>query len=107
MDIRSTSSGTTPKTQAQRARDTAPANASRPGASPPAAGGAPVDRVELSPEARELNARAARDAAADGLPADRLAAIAERLRSGYYDRPDVVERMLARLSDEFRAPSQG
>jgi len=100
VNIRSTPSGLTPKTQAQRARDTAPANASRPGGPAPGPGGVPVDRVELSPEARELSARAGRDTGTDGLSPERLAVLTERLRSGYYDRPDTVDRLVDRLAGE-------
>jgi hypothetical protein len=101
LNIRSTPSGLTPKTQAQRGRDTAPATAGRPGGPAPGAAGPPVDRVELSPEARELSARANREPETGSLTPERLAVLAERMRSGYYDRPDTVERLLDRLASEL------
>ncbi len=54
-----------------------------------------TDQVEISDEARAL----AEQGGVDGIPsgAARLAEIAERLESGFYDRPEIVEALAERL----------
>jgi hypothetical protein len=102
VDIRSTPSATTRQTGAGRARDAAPAAAPRAATNPPApAAGPPVDRVELSAAARELNARLDAAQATGGLSAERTRQLAERIRTGFYDRPDTIDRIIARVLGEF------
>ena len=95
VDIRSTPSGYGSKTQAGRTRDVAATAPSKPGVNPAAAAEEPpVDRVELSQTARQLNASLERDPAAGGLSAERIRQLATRVQSGYYDRADTVDRVL-------------
>ena len=102
MDIRSTPSGYGSKTQAGRARDVAATTPVRPGANPVApTDETPVDRVELSQAARELNARIESGADAGGLSAERIRQLATRVQSGYYDRADTVDRVLQGVLAEF------
>jgi hypothetical protein len=108
VDIRSTPSGLTPQAQSGRARGATPAAAPRPGA-PPAtpADAASVDRVELSPAARELNARLESGAAEGGLSPERLRQITGRMQGGYYDQAGVIDRVLKGvLSELARGDSQ-
>jgi hypothetical protein len=55
------------------------------------------DSVEVSNEAKALATSPAREAASS-LPADRLTEIGERLATGYYDQPDVIEQLARKLS---------
>ena len=111
VDIRSTQAGYSNKTRSGRARDAAPTAPVRPATTPASAApdAAPVDRVELSPAARELSARLASgpDAAGD-LSADRLRELTGRMQSGYYARSEVVDRVLqGALTELTRDPAQG
>ena len=102
MDIRSTPSATTRQTGTGRARDAAPAAAPRAATNPPApATGTPVDRVELSAAARELNARLDAAQPTGGLSAERTQQLAERIRSGFYDQPETIDRVIARVLGEL------
>ena len=109
MDIRSTPSGYTPKAQTGRARDAAPASSARStGPAPAPADETPVDRVELSPAARELNARLGGGDPSGGLTAARIRELVGRLQSGYYSRSEVVDRVIRRaLADLSDSSSQG
>lgn len=102
MDIRSTPSGYSPKTQSGRTRETAPTAATRPGAAPtnPVESNA-GDRVELSDAARELNARLAQGESTGGLSPERIRQLASRMRSGYYDQPATVNRILEGVRSEI------
>ena len=95
MDVRSTSYRYTPKTQTGIARETTP-EPQRAGVpiSPPA--DTRVDRVELSPVARELSARigSTLPEAPGDLSAEKLLLISGRIASGYYDQPESIDRDL-------------
>jgi hypothetical protein len=108
VDIRSTPSGYTPKTQTNRTRDAAPAAPSRPGASP--AGPveeAPVDRVELSSAARELNQLLESGQAAEGLSAARIQQLAGRMNNGYYAQVGTIDRILKGALTELARDNSG
>lgn len=103
MDIHSTPSGYSPKAQSGRTRDAAATSATpRPAAAAPRpADEAPVDRVELSSAARELNARLETAAAAGGLSPERIGQLAGRMRSGFYDQDSTVNRILEGVRSEL------
>jgi hypothetical protein len=102
VDIRSTPSGYSPKTQTGRARESAPNAAARPGSAPAGSPDeAPVDRVELSSAARELSARLDDASAAGGLSPERMREIAGRMRSGHYDQAATVDRILEGVRSEL------
>jgi hypothetical protein len=72
---------------------------------PETPGGVPstsADAVELSEAARELLQKIGLDGPplADLSP-ERMKEIAARLRSGFYDRPDVVDEVLRRLQKDL------
>jgi hypothetical protein len=107
VDIRSTPSGYNPKTPSSRARDaaSAPAPAASPtrpaAASAAPADAAPVDRVELSSAARELNQRLESGTGDSGLSPERIQLLASRMRSGYYDQAPTVDRILDGVRSEL------
>ena len=95
VDIRSTPSGYGSKTQAGRAREILATVPAKPGVNPAGATDeTPVDRVELSTAARELNARLENGQEAGGLSAERIRQLATRVQNGYYDRADTIDRVL-------------
>lgn len=55
------------------------------------------DQVEISDEARAL----AEQSDVDGIPASqaRLAEVQDRLDSGYYERPEVIDEIAGRILD--------
>jgi anti-sigma28 factor (negative regulator of flagellin synthesis) len=65
-------------------------------------GGTTDDRVQLSEQARASRA----EASASGLTTDRLQEILKRVTSGYYDSPQVVDRVARRLADELGGASR-
>ena len=95
----------------KKANVAAPNGTERPAASSaPKASEGGDDRVEISAEARSVIAEQAamqkeieqaRMALRDVPPLteERIAAILERVKSGYYDRPDVLEEISNRLID--------
>ena len=102
MDIRSTPSGYSPKTQSGRTRETTPAATTRPGAAPTGpAEDTVVDRVELSNAARELNERLAHGESTGGLSPERIRQLASRMKSGYYDQHSTVNRILEGARSEI------
>jgi hypothetical protein len=97
MNIHSTTpGGYGPKPRASDAgapSPTAPVRAD--GAPEPASDSAPVDRVELSAEARGLSASVERpSAAAGGLQGQRIRELALRMAGSHYNNPDVVSGVL-------------
>jgi hypothetical protein len=56
------------------------------------------DRVHLSDQAPAVGMRGA--SSASGLSADRLQEILKRLTSGYYDSPQVRDRVAQRVTDD-------
>ena len=56
------------------------------------------DSVEVSAEAKALSEQTEARPAKSSLPADRLKAIGERLASGHYDRPEVIDQVARRLA---------
>jgi hypothetical protein len=74
-----------------------------PGAAAP--GAASADRLELSGEARELEAALrARNLSLTQLAPERLREILDRIASGHYDRPEVIEATVRMLSSDPAAP---
>jgi hypothetical protein len=61
---------------------------------------APDDRVQLSAEAREAS-QAGGATSASGLSAERLQEVLKRLTAGYYDNPQVIDKVARKLSDEL------
>lgn len=57
------------------------------------------DSVQLSARARESGA--AGGTSASGLSAERLQEILKRLTSGYYDSPQVLDRVAERVKDDL------
>jgi hypothetical protein len=102
VDIRSTPSGYSPKTQTGRAREANAPAAPRPG-TPPAAPSdeTKVDRVEISAAAIELNARLARAESTGGLSPERIRQLAGRMNDGYYDQPATIDRILEGVRAEI------
>ena len=102
MNIRPTPSGFTPRPGPGRTQENAavpPARSERGSAVP--AGDPAADRVELSAEARDLNAREANGAPGGALAPERLRAIAARMGSGYYERPEVIDRVIDKILDHL------
>lgn len=58
------------------------------------------DQVQLSEEARAA-AQTDGTTSASGLSQERLHEILKRLTSGYYDSPQVIDRIAGRVSDEL------
>ena len=105
VDIRSTPSGYTPKPAAGRTREANADTANRQGVSPQLpSGDARTDRVELSAAALELQAQLEPPANAAGLTPARMQQLSQRMSSGYYDRTEVVDRILARVITSGQAP---
>ena len=57
-----------------------------------------ADSVDVSSAARELAGGREARAAESSLPADRLREIGERLASGFYDSPEVVDQVARRVA---------
>lgn len=66
---------------------------------------AKADSAEVSAEARALAEGSAARRKDAGLSADRLKEIGERLATGFYDRPEVIDRVAERIHRDpnFRA----
>ncbi len=106
MDIRSTPSGYAPKPASGRTRETNADAANRQGASPQLPSeDSRTDRVELSAAARELQAQLEQPADATGLTPARMQQLSQRMNSGYYDRSETVDRILARVIASGQAPT--
>ena len=58
------------------------------------------DSVEVSAEAKALAEQTEARPAKSSLPPDRLKAIGERLASGHYDRPEVIDQVARRLAKD-------
>jgi len=82
----------------QSARHSGAARA-RPHDTPP--GGDGRDQVRLSEEARAA-AQSEALTSPSGLSPERLREILKRLTSGYYDNPEVRERIAQRIHEEWR-----
>jgi hypothetical protein len=62
------------------------------------------DRAEISDAARDLGERAKTSGECSAqLPADRLRSVMDRVCSGYYDRPEVRDAVLSRLSHDLES----
>jgi anti-sigma28 factor (negative regulator of flagellin synthesis) len=57
-----------------------------------------TDRVEISQEGRELALRRLDDAAGS-LSAERIEALRMRIAAGFYDSPDVIDRVARNILD--------
>jgi len=80
----------------------APAGQSRP--TVPAADSTPQDdSVQLSPEALAAGQSPA-VTSASGLSRDRLQEVLKRLTSGYYNSPQVTDRVARKVADELNGP---
>lgn len=105
VDIRSTPSGYTPKPASGRTRETNAEPADRLGVSPQLPSeDSRTDRVELSAAARELQAQFEQPSNTVGLTPARMQQLAQRMSSGYYDRAETVDRILARVITSGQAP---
>lgn len=60
------------------------------------------DSVQLSARAKAAGASGA--TSASGLSAERLQEILKRLTSGYYDSPQVLDRVAERVKDDLTGP---
>jgi hypothetical protein len=105
MNIRPTQPGQTQGSAADRLKETAhdpSAPKSRPvapGLQPPAA-----DQVELSDAARELQQRTPIEpSGVSSLPRERMGELLQRISRGFYDRPEVRDEILRRLSDDLES----
>ena len=61
------------------------------------------DQVQLSEQARA--ARPAPGTSPSGLSADRMQEILKRLTSGYYDSPQVTEKVARKVADALGGPT--
>ena len=57
------------------------------------------DSVQVSPEALDLAQQSGTRPTKSSLPPERLQQIGERLASGFYDRPEVINDLAKRLAD--------
>lgn len=57
-----------------------------------------ADSVDVSPDAKALAEQREARAAKSSLPADRLKEIGDRLASGFYDRPEVIDQVARRVA---------
>jgi anti-sigma28 factor (negative regulator of flagellin synthesis) len=64
------------------------------------------DTVQLSAEAREAN-HGAGTTSASGLSQERLHEILKRVTSGYYDNPQVVDKVARKVNEELGGAAQG
>jgi anti-sigma28 factor (negative regulator of flagellin synthesis) len=62
------------------------------------------DKVQLSAQAREAGAGGA--TSESGLSSERLQEILKRLTSGYYDSPQVVDKIAQRVKDDLTGTGQ-
>ena len=76
------------------------------GSAPAGDAGQPDDTVQLSAEARDAN-QAGATTSASGLGQDRLHEILKRLTSGYYDNPQVIDKVARKVGDELGGTAQG
>jgi anti-sigma28 factor (negative regulator of flagellin synthesis) len=63
------------------------------------------DTVQLSAEAREARL-AGETTSASGISQDRLQEILKRLTSGYYDNPQVIDKVARKVGDELGGTAQ-
>lgn len=99
MNVRPTTSGPISKNDASAIkRASVPPGAD--GHEAPRPGLNASDQVELSQAARDLSA-ARRQESASALSPERLKEITSRIAGGYYDRPEVNDRILERLAAEL------
>ncbi len=68
----------------------------------------PGDRTEISEDAERLNATkasieviSAQVAAQDDIRSDRISEVQEKIRNGYYDSPEFLDRLASKLLAEF------
>jgi len=104
MTVRPTTSGQTPRPAISRTDRTAtPSSASRPAEpSTTAAFGVRGDDVQISAQARQLQqADSATRGTGGELSADRLRQVLGRMSSGHYDRPEVQDQVVRRLSRDL------
>jgi hypothetical protein len=105
-------------TRSGRARGLGPDRLNDPSVAPPApqrrdrrAEPEPIprdtDRVELSQAARELQRPALEPAEVSSLTAGQLQGILERLSQGFYDRPEVRDEVIDRMTADLeRDPTE-
>ena len=71
----------------------------------PAAEAPGIDRVELSPEARQLeSALRAQNLSLTQLAPERLRQVLDRIASGHYDRPEVIDQTVRQIASELSDP---
>lgn len=64
-----------------------------------------TDRAEVSSEARELLARVTgSDAAVPAIAPEKLRQVADRIRSGHYDRPEVLDQVAKQARADVTGP---
>jgi hypothetical protein len=105
MNIRPTQSGQTRGPAADRLKEPVPNpavqkdRAAEPAPRPPGA-----DQVELSDAARELLQRAGIEpSGVSTLPRERMREVLQRIAQGFYDRPEVRDETLRRLSGDLES----
>lgn len=106
MTIRPPQSGQTSRTPLQRANASPlPANAPRnadAGAATPTPAAPARDAVQISAQARQLQASNAPERDENhALSPDRLRTILQRMSDGHYDRPEVQDAVLKRIAEEI------
>jgi hypothetical protein len=103
MNVRPTEPGQPQKPGPGRLRESPAGSPARPVEKAPLPPEAPArDRVELSEAARELQAQLGLDKIPVAeLPPQRLREILDRLKQGYYDRPEVRDELLQRLAGDL------
>lgn len=77
------------------------AGQSRPTTSPDSS--TPDDSIQLSPEALAAG-QTQGTTSASGLSRDRLQEVLKRLTSGYYNSPQVTDRVARKVADELNGP---
>lgn len=70
----------------------------------PPSGTPTADRAEVSSEARELLARLDGSADAQTIAPEKLRAVLERIRSGHYDRTEVLDQVAKRARADVTGP---
>ncbi|MEZ4457515.1 MAG: hypothetical protein R2882_13355 [Gemmatimonadales bacterium] len=58
------------------------------------------DSVDVSTEARALAEQSEARPAKSSLPVDRLKEVGERLASGFYDQPEVIDQVARRIAGD-------
>lgn len=103
MTVRPTPSGQTPRPAIARSgksdATTAPRRPNEAPLPPTRTNGG--DDVQISTEARDLQALGATQGGAPALAPDRLRQVLQRMSDGHYDRPEVQSEVVRRIAKEL------